>query len=204
MTTGMTTNGVNIIPDINIVYSINFLITNEGVDLGFYDENIVDGVIGTDLPIIAPYVVSGGSKSRLNELKKYVISNNFFEQYHLSTIITTNGVDNTKSNVISYPYRVIYYIDSIQYTDIINSGGTGITTYSFTGQGYNSVLFDNYSIYKDSTKENIVENPQINSDVFIDRQEVSAFNDNYKLEHINSLAQLTSYVGGKYFNINNT
>jgi len=50
-----------------------------------------------------------------------------------------------------------------------------------------------------------VSNPKINDDVFIVRQELSAFDSNYKLEFIRNLVDLTSYAGGNFFNIvNNT
>ena len=54
-------------------------------------------------------------------------------------------------------------------------------------------------------KENIISNPEIANDVFIDRQEISAFDQNYRLEYIGSLVDLTTYAGGGFFNIvNNT
>jgi hypothetical protein len=54
-------------------------------------------------------------------------------------------------------------------------------------------------------KENIISNPKIYNDVFIVRQEVSAFDGNYRLEYIRTLVDLTTYAGGNFFNIvNNT
>ena len=48
-------------------------------------------------------------------------------------------------------------------------------------------------------------NPKIEDDVFIVRQQLSAFNDNYNLEFIENLNDLINYAGGNYFNIiNNT
>jgi hypothetical protein len=54
-------------------------------------------------------------------------------------------------------------------------------------------------------KENIISNPEIYDDVFIIRQEISAFDGNYRLEYIQNLIDLETYAGGNFFNIvNNT
>ena len=58
---------------------------------------------------------------------------------------------------------------------------------------------------KDYNKDDIISYPQINNDVFIVRQDLSAFELNYKLEFIKKLIDLETYAGGKFFNVvNNT
>jgi hypothetical protein len=135
--------------------------------------------------------------SRLTELKKYTKGVLFFQQYIDGGSTLTDGVDynNSTENVI-----VVYYIGGIKFIDTYIGSAT-TTTFNFTGQGYNSPDFINKPYYKDFNKENIISNPEINNDIFIIRQELSAFDLNYRLEYIKSLIDLTTYAGGRFFNI---
>ena len=145
-------------------------------------------------------IVTGETTSRLSELRTYRITTVFIEKYPSNGSITNDGVDFNQSNP---EIEIIYYIGGIKYVDdIINS----ITRYEFTTLGTGNTLnFINAPIYKDPKKENIISRPKIQDGVFILRQEVSAFEKNYKLQHINNLVELTTYLGGSYFNIvNNT
>jgi len=150
--------------------------------------------------------ITGESTSRLSELEKYAKSSNFFDRYFSSTDITTDGVNQSASNTSSYPKVVVYYIGEIIYSDTKEDANSDwVTTFSFEGQGYSSPDFIDAPTYKDPNKENIIQNPKIENDVFIDREEMSAFQKNYNLEYIESLSELETYAAGKYFNIvNNT
>lgn len=144
-------------------------------------------------------VVTGECTTRLNELRKYTVSNLFTEQYISGGSINNDGVDYG----ISTPSNITYYIGGIKYNDII--GDTAKTTYSFTSLGYSSPDFFYSGTIKIPEKEKIVSNPKIENDVFINRQEVSVFNNNYKLEFIKNLAELNSFAAGSFYNIiNNT
>jgi hypothetical protein len=139
------------------------------------------------------------SNSRLIELKKYKVTDEFTEQYFGNGSMSTNGVDYQDS--IS-GISVTYYIDGIKYIDNVTGNST---TFQYFPQGISELNFTNKKYYKDFNKENIIGLPNIKNDVFIERQQLSAFNDNYKLQFINNLVDLTTYAGGKYFNIvNNT
>lgn len=140
-------------------------------------------------------VVTGTSKSRLYELEKYTISSNIFDRY-----FTSNGgnVDGVIINKSIPPNKMVYSIGGIEYTDLIENGVTN-TTFKFTPSSNNN--FENKPIYKDQNKNNIVSKPKINSDVFIARQQLSVFNNIYKLGEINNIIDLSTYASGKYFNI---
>lgn len=142
-------------------------------------------------------IVSGSSSSRLSELRKYTTSPVFTNQYISSGSFSTDGVDylNSTSGVC-----VTYYIGGIKYTDLL-IGETSGTTFNFTPSGTSSPDFVCVPYYKDPKKDNIISNPKIDDDVFIVRQELSAFEKNYRLEHIKNLTELESYAGGKFFNI---
>lgn len=143
-------------------------------------------------------IVTGTSTSRLSELRKYRITNNFAEMYTANGSVSNDGVDYSTST----PSNIIYYLGGIRYLDIPSGSNSG-TTYSFTAQGYNSPDFINVPYYKDPMKENIISKPKIDDDVFIIRQETSAFENNYRLEYVKNLNDLISYAGGNYFKIIN-
>jgi len=144
-------------------------------------------------------IVTGSSSSRLTELRKYTITTVFADQYVNGGDIDNDGVDVNNSNPSS---SIIYYLGGIRYVDNVISSAT---TFSFTPEGTDSANFITAPYYKNPNKENIISNPKIYDDVFIIRQELSAFNDNYRLEYIKNLIDLETYAGGNYFNIvNNT
>ena len=137
--------------------------------------------------------------SRLNELRKYTITTNFANQYVGGGSWIQDGVDYLNSPVIEY---VVYFIGGIRYVDETLINGT---TTSFSYLPNNTYNFIDEQYIKNPNKEKIISNPKIYDDVFITRDNLSAFNKNYKLEYIRNLVDLTTYAGGKYFKIiNNT
>jgi hypothetical protein len=147
--------------------------------------------------------ITGTSISRLIELRKYTITNVFFNKYLSNGNINNDGVDYGNSNETT---QIVYYIGGIKYIDVISGdySGTTFTIYTPLGTG-NTLNFINVPYYKNPNKENIITEPKINDDVFIIRQELSAFDKNYRLEYIKSLSDLLTYAGGDFFNIiNNT
>jgi hypothetical protein len=143
-------------------------------------------------------MITGTTKnSRLNELRKYKITNVFDEKYVGNGSYSSDGVDFNHS--IS-GVTVVYYIGGIKFVDNVSASTT-----NFYYTPINSSSFTELPYYKNPDKNYIVSNPKINDDVFIVRQELSAFDSNYKLEFIRNLVDLTSYAGGNFFNIvNNT
>jgi hypothetical protein len=147
------------------------------------------------------YTVTGECTSRLLELQKYTASSAFTAQYFSGGTYTVDGVDypNSHSDI-----SITYYLGGIKYIDLFTGSTTG-STFSFTTQGYLNPNFINKPIYQDPNKENIISNPKISNDVFIIRQELPAFDGNYRLEYIRKLVDLETYAAGKFFNvINNT
>lgn len=147
-------------------------------------------------------MVTGSThNSRLDELKKYAINVSFEQQYVSGGNWTTNGVDFNES---VEDEKYVYYINGIEYIDYVTSGSS-ITHFTYTVEGTTSSDFIDVPYVKDPNKSNIISKPKIIDDVFIIRDNLSAFNKNYKLEYINDMVDLTTYAGGKFFNIvNNT
>jgi len=202
LTTGTTTGCTGtcrvIIPvsDSGVTFNYKLLLTQVTDDIGFFDAYEVVDMTGTTINYI-PHTVTGESTSRLSELRKYSVSPIFANQYVSGGSLTVDGVDypNSISGV-----SVTYYLGGIKYIDKTTS--TGITTtFTFVTLGLTNPNFINKPIYKNPQKENIISNPKIDNDVFIIRQELSAFENNYRLEHVKSLVDLDSYAGGKYFNV---
>lgn len=211
-------------------YNFNILLTSTIKDLGFFDTldndtEIVGQIQYLDNPSgytyvssydfsnfssdydfnsIYPYSVTGTCASRLSELEKYVVSNNPAIKYYSGGTITVDGLN---SYIITPALTALtYYIGGIKYEDLTLSGATATTTsFSFTISAFPNQNFDVKRIIKFESKQNMVENPQVDRDVFIERQQQPVFERNYRLRAVNALNDVLQYAGGDYFTIyNNT
>jgi len=204
LTTGSTSGGTGyiIIPDTGATYCMKFGLISTDEEIGFFDAYTLPNYTGdtTITPILTYQIVTGTSTSRLAELRKYTITNDFARQYITGGTVNSDGVDLAVSNTNS---SITYYLGGIKYVDIISGDSSGITFNYFTPQGITAGNFINVPYYKNPNKENIISQPNIDDDVFISRQELSAFDKNYRLEYIKNLSDLTTYAGGNFFNIVN-
>jgi hypothetical protein len=165
------------------------------------------------------------NNSRLIELKKYAVGVSFSQQYFGGGSVSNDGVD--YGNSVEGDY-ITYYLGGIKFVDDVSEGtttfsytpsgggdnveyylGTGMTSsgteVEFTPSWVTTLDFIDEPYYKDPNESKIISNPKINNDVFITRDQQSAFDKNYKMEFIERMVDLTTYAGGKYFNIiNNT
>ena len=145
-------------------------------------------------------IITGSCTSRLEEFKKYTITTNFNELYIGDGTPISDGVDlvNSVENE-----RVIYYIGGIRYVDTYGEDDDGnvlvLTTYEYVSQGLESLDFVEMPLYKTIGKN--VSKPKIDDDVFINRQEQSAFNKFFRFEYITNLIDLETYASGKFFNV---
>lgn len=144
------------------------------------------------------HTVTGTSSSRLSELRKFTISGLIDDLYFTSTNPSNDGV-NTLLTVTGTTWT--YYIGGITYIDdILNN----VTTFSFQSKGYDDTNnFVDYPFIKDEMKQNIIDKPEINNNVFIERQSQSVFENIYRLQNINNLSDLEKYAGGGKFKIIN-
>lgn len=198
-TTGCTGNCYVIIPDTGVTYCVNFLLTQNMDDLGFFNTLVQSGTTGATFPIEVN-TITGTSSSRLNELKKYARSGTLDKLYYTSTTPATDGV-NTGLTTTGITYT--YYIGGITYVDNV-TGGT--TTYTFISSGYSDTNnFSNLPYIKDENLQNVIAKPLVDNNVFIIREEQQILDKNYRLRNIGNLTELTYYAGGAYYNIiNNT
>ena len=208
-------------------YSFNILLNATIKDMGFFDTlddtEIVGDVLYSNSPsgysfinsydfsnysgdtyYTLTYNVTGYSASRLSEIEKYVVSTNPFMKFYSGGTVINDGLSSYYSGNTGITY--IYYIGGITYVDKMLSGSTAFTTtFTFTNVGFSLNNFDNKRIIKLESKQNMVENSQVSTDVFIARQQQTVFEKNYRLSGIGSISDLLTYAGGNYFRIyNNT
>lgn len=149
--------------------------------------------------------VSGYCSSRLDELRKYAVSGPISSRFFIATDASSDGVNPYLSVEGVNNSQYIYYIGGITYEDQTSSGVT-VTTFHFESLGLDEGNnFENLPVVKLESKQNMVENPQVERDVFIERQQQPVFERNYRLRAVNAVNDVLSYAGGNYFTIyNNT
>lgn len=146
--------------------------------------------------------ITGITDSRLNEVKTYDKNQPYQIGY--------KGVTNVQYNQYNDPEIVEYTINDINYKTVIgkslypkglNTEDISVfksdTTYSFESDG-----LDEYevNVLKQEAEMGLSEPPKIESDIFIERQEISVFERHLRMGEINSLEQLDEYKNG-YYNI---
>jgi len=140
------------------------------------------------------HIITGESTSRLSELKRYKVTNVFAQKYIGGGSFTSNGVDYNSSSENNV---VVYYIDGIKYRDIYKKNGIR-TTFEFTPHPMDVT---DGNLVKKHNMGPIIGKPKVSDDVFITRQETSAFNDIFLLENIDNLSEITTFAGSNYFNV---
>lgn len=144
------------------------------------------------------YTVTGTSSSRLSELRKFSNSGTVEVLYFTST---NNNIDGVNVSLTATGTTWTYYIGGITYVDDVVGG---ITSFSFESLGYDdSNNFTDEPFIKDETKQNIIDVPEIDNNVFIIRQSLPVFENIYRLQSIDTLSELEKYAGGGKFNIVN-
>lgn len=202
-TTGCTGNCYVIIPysGSGVTYNTNILLKANVTDWGVFDTIDDENATGfTANTSATTYIVSGTSSSRLSELRKYSKSGDLSKLYFTSIDESNDGLDITISETGLTANTYVYYLGGITYVDYVTTGGTS-TIFYFESLGEFSPAFSNLPIIKNEEEQNLYEKPLIDNNVFIIREEVSAFEKNYRLKNIRNLTELQYYAGGAYFNI---
>jgi hypothetical protein len=144
------------------------------------------------------HTVTGTSSSRLSELRKFSISGSLSDLYFTSTSPSTDGVNVSLTNTGT---TWTYYIGGITYVDDV---ANNITTFTFESIGYEDTNnFVDLPFIKDETKQNVIDKPEIDNNVFIIRQSLPVFQNIYRLDSVGNLNDLEKYAGGGKFNIVN-
>ena len=128
---------------------------------------------------------------RFNEYKKY--GNNGYDNTKVTTGTTTDLGDYQR-----------YVIDGLTYFDYVD-GHTHITGTTSGTTGINGVTYINEQVYngmltRDEFLIGFIDEPQIYSDIFVERGKQSVMERNLRLGEIDNMGELEIYGGG-YFNV---
>jgi len=139
-----------------------------------------------------PYTVSGETKSRLNELQLYGPN-----KFQLFTPVIQNAqvwgnIFVTASTYTGYTVQGIDYYDYIDGTTVFFGKSSG-----FTDQNLTAV-----PITKNETLIKVMDQPQIQTDVFVERGKNSAYERVQRLGEVDNLGDMINYGYG-FFNVEN-
>jgi hypothetical protein len=146
-----------------------------------------------------PIIVTGFTKSSLNDLAQYNGNTNikgmsFKQNQEVTGTSNTVGVYNGPTND---GLGVSYTINGIDYYDY----NDGTTIYVAKSSGLTSNWLVSSGLTKDETLINVVDQPQIFSNVYIERGKNSVFERVRRLGEVSTIGGLTIY-GYKFFNVN--
>ena len=194
----------NISTPFNILQSTNprgtaFFVSNLGNWSGTpisYDF-IFDGDELNDVPsqissswTNVPFNISGQTYSRLNDLIQYGP-----QQYLQGVpIIRDNEIFGVVTNIA--PLFTAYTIQNIDYYDYID----GTTLFFAESSGFTSDNITAEPIVKEEVLMRVIDQPQIQSDVYIERGKNSGFERTQRLGEVDNLGSLINYGYG-FFNV---
>lgn len=146
-----------------------------------------------------PIIVTGFTKSSLNDLAQYK-GNTTVKGRSFKTNQQVTGTSNTVG-VYNGPTEdglgVSYTINGVDYFDY----NDGTTIYVAKSSGLTSNWLVSSGLTKDETLMNVVDQPLIFSNVYIERGKYSAYERVRRLGEVSTIGGLTVY-GYKFFNVN--
>jgi hypothetical protein len=145
-----------------------------------------------------PFIITGYTKSTLNDISQYkgnstVNGKSFKLNQSVTGASGTVGIYNGESED---GLSVGYNVNGIDYYDYVD----GTTVYIVASSGLTSDNLIMTAITKDETLLNVVDEPQIFSNVYIERGKISPFEKVRRLGEVSTIGGLVSY-GYKYFNV---
>jgi len=138
--------------------------------------------------VSVPFVVSGYTTSRLSELERYGVN-----KYPVNVPIINNGVVFGQVDSIGPAYTG-YTIEGAQYLDLPD----GKTVYFFNSSGLTSNWMVQSAMTKQESLINIVSDPEVQSDIYIERGKNSALERIERLGEVDNVGDLEEY-GYKFF-----
>ena len=137
-----------------------------------------------------PYTVSGLTKSKLNELSMYGPN-----KFQVGVPVIKNGqiwgaVTNTATTFTAYTVNSVDYYDYIDGTTIFFEQSSGFTENNLTSR----------PITKEESLIKVVDQPQIQTDVFVERGKNSAYERIQRMGEVDNLGDMINYGYG-FFNV---
>jgi len=140
---------------------------------------------------VTPFVISGETKSRINELRRYGSN-----KYPVGQPLVKNSGVYGQINSIN-PLYTSYTIEGVDYYDYPN----GQTIFFINSSGLDSNNLQTTLVTKDERLIGFVSQPEIQSNVFIERDKASGLESLERLGEVDNLGDLSKY-GYKYFKLN--
>ncbi|MFW6219282.1 MAG: hypothetical protein ACOC33_00310 [bacterium] len=140
-------------------------------------------------------MITGTTESKLEQLRTFSPSSDFFKRYKISTGNNDNGVIQSATNINTG--IISYRIDQITF---VTNTGTSITTFSFGASNICETGVTENNIYREDKSTFLIEPIKTETDLLLERQQLSVFENHYRMKGIENLTELINYGGG-YFNI---
>lgn len=147
-----------------------------------------------------PFTISGTTRSRLNELRLYgtqpILPPLFSSNYQVGVPVIQNGqvwgsIINAETGLFT-----AYTIQNVTFYDYED----GITVYFEQSSGLTESMLVEEPITKDEMLLKVMDQPQIRSDVFVERGKNSAYERVLRLGEVDNLGSLLRYGYG-FFNV---
>lgn len=153
----------------------------------------IENSTGSDF-IQIPFKVSGYTTSMLNNLKVYGNKNKLVDgKYKLGIEVTgSTGVVGTYYGENPTKTYISYTINGIDYYDFKD----GTTVFFTNSSGLTQDIVVCSAITKNETLINVIDEPEIQSNIFIERGKYSAFESIERLNEVSSVGGLTKYGYG--------
>jgi len=153
--------------------------------------NNVDDQISSNY-VTVPFTISGNTKSRINELAQYGTP-----KFRVGVPVIANGqiwgvVTNINDSFTAYTVNQVNYFDFNNGQTIFLESSSGLTVYNLTA----------VPITKEEVLLKVIDQPQIQTNVFIERGKNSAYERIQRLGEVDNLGDLVNYGYG-FFNLEN-
>ena len=139
-----------------------------------------------------PFTISGNTKSRINELAQYGTP-----KFRVGVPVIANGqiwgvITNINDSFTAYTVNQVNYFDFSNGQTIFLESSSGLTVYNLTA----------VPITKEEVLLKVIDQPQIQTNVFIERGKNSAYERIQRLGEVDNLGDLVNYGYG-FFNLEN-
>jgi len=162
--------------------SYDYIFTGDSV-------NLVDAQVSSDY-VTVPFTISGYTDSRINDLAQYGTN-----KFQLLVPVQKNKVDYGIITEINLVYTA-YTIQDIDYYDYSD----GTTIYFTQSSGLTADWMVQEPIIKDELLLGIISQPEVQSNVFIERGKNSALERVQRIGEVDNLGDLIKY-GYRFFNV---
>jgi hypothetical protein len=165
--------------------------------INYYDQECEEEIIFPNTPI-SPFIVSGYTESTINDLQVYGKKQDLYQgKFKLGIPVTgTSGVEGVVYGPSIDDEYISYTINGIDYYDYPD----GTTIFVVTSSGLTEDMLVCSAITKNELLMNIIDEVEIQSNVFIERGKNSALERLERLGEVDNLGDLEKY-GYKFFNL---